>query len=117
MTRGLLVVLAALLGSAGVLAYEPIQVGFLWHMHQPIYYPYETLVQTDANARFSFSVIGVNDQRYGPYTTWPYDAVSAGSGLAHLGAQVRFTGSLIENLQVLAATGPGTPGWTNWGWG
>lgn len=92
----------------------PIHVGFLWHMHQPIYYPYETVVQTEAAGHFSFSVIDVHNQRFGPYTTWPKDAVSAGLGLAHLGAQVSFTGSLIENLNNLEAAGVNGGMWTNW---
>jgi hypothetical protein len=33
------------------------------------------------------------------------DAVQAGLGLAHLGAQVSFTGALIENLNALEAGG------------
>jgi hypothetical protein len=53
-------------------------------MHQPIYYPYESPVQVDGAGRFSFSVVDVHNQRFGPYTTWPRDAVQAGSGIAHL---------------------------------
>lgn len=62
---------AALLG-AGLLASPaaaqtsyPIQYGFLWHMHQPNYYPYESIVQTDANGRYSFSVVEVHNSRGG----------------------------------------------------
>jgi len=91
-----------------------IQVGFLWHMHQPVYYPYETPVQVDAAGRFSFSVVDVHNQRFGPYTTWPKDAVVIGGGLAHLGAQVSFSGSLIGNLNSLAAAGVNGGMWTNW---
>lgn len=104
-------------GRPWAAAYEPIHVGFLWHMHQPIYYPYESPIVTDANGRFSFSVVDVHNQRFGPYTTWPYDAVQAGSGLAHLGAQVSFTGSLIENLNSLEAAGVNGGMWTDWDWG
>lgn len=101
---------------AGV-AEEPIQVGFLWHMHQPIYYPYESVIETDANGRFSFSVVDVHNQRFGPYTTWPYDAISAGVGLPHLGAQVSFSGSLIENLNALEVAGVNGGMWDDWAWG
>ncbi len=106
----LLISLLALAPSAA--RAEPIQVGFLWHMHQPIYYPYEPL--TASEGYFTFSPVDVHNQRYGPYTTWPFDAVTAGTGLAHLGAQVSFSGSLIENLDDLA--GAGTLGglWTDW---
>ncbi len=95
----------------------PIHIGYLWHMHQPIYYPYESPIDTDNAGRFSFSVVDVHNQRFGPYTTWPYDAVNYGSGLAHLGAQVSFTGSLIENLNNLEAAGVNGGMWNNWDWG
>ncbi len=94
--------------------YVPIHVGFLWHMHQPIYYPYESPVDTDANHRFSFSVVDIHNQRFGPYTTWPRDAVQAGLSLGHLGAQVSFTGALIENLNHLEAAGVNGGMWNNW---
>jgi len=93
---------------------QPIHVGFLWHMHQPIYYPYESPIVTDANGRFSFSVVDVHNQRFGPYTTWPRDAVQVGLPQPHLGAQISFTGSLIENLNALAAGGVNGGMWNNW---
>jgi hypothetical protein len=109
---------AALLAAAALFSHaraaEPIQVGFLWHMHQPIYYPGENITQTDAAGHFSFSVTDVHNQRLGPYTTWPKDAIQAGLGLAHLGAQVSFSGSLIENLNRLEAAGVNGGHWTNW---
>ena len=105
-------VLVGGVGSAA--AYQPIRVGFLWHMHQPIYYPYESIIATDANHRFSYSVTDIHNQRFGPYTTWPRDAVQAGLGLPHLGAQVSFTGSLIENLNNLEAAGVNGGMWNNW---
>ncbi len=81
----------------------PIYVTYLWHMHQPIYYPYESLLTTDANGRYTFSVAGVHNQRSGPYTEWPRDAVRAGAdaGMPHAGAQCSFSGSLGENLDNL----------------
>jgi hypothetical protein len=94
--------------------YQPIHVGFMWHMHQPIYYPYESIIETEAAQRFSFSVIDVHNQRFGPYTTWPRNAVQAGLNLPHLGAQVSFTGSLIENLNRLEAAGINGAMWNNW---
>jgi len=90
-------------------ANPPIYIAFLWHMHQPIYWPYETVVQTDANARYGYSVRDIHDQRTGPYTTWPWNAVQKGvaAGLPHFGTQVSFSGSLMENLDNLAAAGDG----------
>ncbi len=89
-----------------------MQVGFLWHMHQPIYYPGENIVQTNNAGRFSFSVTDVHNQRLGPYTTWPKDAIQIGSGLPHLGASVSFSGSLMRNLNVLEAAGYSQ--WNDW---
>gem|GEM_PF-520640 len=92
----------------------PIYISFLWHMHQPIYWPYETVVQTDQNARYPYSVTSIHDQRTGPYTTWPSSAVQKGidAGLPHFGAQVSFSGSLIENLNNLESSGDGN--FQNW---
>ena len=112
--RSLLALAGGLLASASASAAEPIHVGFLWHMHQPIYYPYETPIQTDAASRFSFSVVDVHNQRFGPYTSWPKNAIQAGLSLPHLGAQVSFTGSLVENLNALAAGNVNGGMWTNW---
>ena len=91
-----------------------MQFGFLWHMHQPIYWPYEPITVTQANNRYSFDVIDIHNQRFGPYTTWPRDAVQVGAGLAHLGAQVSFSGSLIENLNVLQSAGVNGGMWNIW---
>jgi hypothetical protein len=83
-------------------------------MHQPIYYPGQSLTQTDAGGQFSFSVVDVHNQRFGPYTTWPRDAVQAGLVMSHLGAQVSFSGSLIENLNDLEANNVHGGMWNNW---
>jgi hypothetical protein len=83
-------------------------------MHQPIYWPYESIVQTDANSRYGYSVTDIHNQRLGPYTSWPKNAVQKliDAGLQHGGAQVSFSGSLIENLNNLEANGNGN--FTNW---
>jgi autotransporter-associated beta strand protein len=101
-----------LAAAAAVAAQPPVQIGFLWHMHQPIYFPGETLPETTAAGRFSFSPTDVHNQRLGPYTTWPTDAIEIGSTLPHLGASMSFSGSLIQNLDALEATGGSQ--WRNW---
>lgn len=112
---GLLVVFLPTVVARPAAAQSPkMQFGFLWHMHQPIYWPYEPITQTQSNNRYSFSVLDVHNQRFGPYTTWPRDAVQAGAGFAHLGASVSFTGSLIENLNVMQAAGVNGGMWNNW---
>ena len=81
----------------------PVYIAFLWHMHQPIYYPYESVVQTELNGRFPYSVFDIFNQRTGPYTDWPAGAVQKGidAGFSNFGAQVSFSGSLAENLNEL----------------
>ncbi|MGD9874094.1 MAG: hypothetical protein AB7T27_07455 [Kiritimatiellia bacterium] len=86
--------------ATGAGAYEPVHVTYLWHMHQPIYYPYESPGTIDANGRFNFSVQGVWDgDRIGCYQSWPRDAVQSASdkGISHGGAQMSYSGSLAEN--------------------
>ncbi len=85
----------------------PIYIAFLWHMHQPIYWPYESIIQTEQNNRYPFSVVDIHNQRTGPYTSWPKNAVQKGinANLPHFGAQVSFSGSLIENLNNLEQVG------------
>lgn len=86
---------------------QRIYIAFLWHMHQPIYWPYETIVQTQLNNRYPYSVFDIHNQRVGPYTSWPRMAVQRGinAGFQHFGAQVSISGSLIENLNNLEAYG------------
>jgi len=92
----------------------PIYIAFLWHMHQPIYYPYENVLATEAAKRFPFSVVDIFNQRIGPYTSWPKNAVQKGidAGFGHFGAQVSFSGSLIENLNNLE--NGGSTNFSNW---
>lgn len=95
-------------------ANPPIYIAFLWHMHQPIYWPYEPLTATDAANRYTYSVTDIHNQRTGPYTNWPANAVWKGidAGLPHLGTQVSFSGSLVENLNTLKGAGNGN--FQNW---
>lgn len=76
-------------------------------MHQPIYWPYESVVQTEQLGRYPYSLFDIFNQRVGPYTAWPASAVQKGiaAGLQHFGAQVSFSGSLIENLNNLESYG------------
>ncbi len=98
-TRSGLLMAFVLLASP-VAAQNPIHVTYLWHMHQPIYYPRMGVADIDAAGLFSFSVRGVHDMRTGPYTDWPRNAVQGGAdrGLPHAGVQLSFSGSLMENL-------------------
>lgn len=90
-----------------------IYIAFLWHMHQPIYRPYENIVQTQQSGVYSFSLYDVHLSRTGPYTDWPKNAVQRGinAGMPHFGAQVSFSGSLVENLNNLQAARVGFNNW------
>jgi hypothetical protein len=95
----MVVAVILLAGSLGVAA--PFHVTYLWHMHQPIYYPYISINDT---YQFNFSVPGVFDgDRTAAYTVWPKDAVQQGAdkGMSHAGAQVSYSGSLGENANNL----------------
>ena len=94
-------VLSALCAT-GLFADQEYIVTYLWHMHQPIYYPYVSI--NDSSQYFNFSVPGVFDgDRISAYTTWPKDAVQQGAdrGMPHAGAQVSYSGSLGENCNNL----------------
>lgn len=109
-------VLSMMMTYAPARAKPPIYIAFHWHMHQPIYWPYESVVQTEGSGKYGFSLTAVHTDRTGPYTAWPMDAVAAGmNDLGSLGAQISFSGSLMENLNALAAAGWGFGNWQN-GW-
>jgi len=91
----------------------PIYVAFHWHMHQPIYWPYEDIVTTERRGAYSYSLYEIFDSRSGPYTRWPFDAVALADReqIPAGGAQVSFSGSLIENLNDLRRVRPHFEGW------
>lgn len=95
----------------------PIYITFQWHMHQPIYFPYESVVETERNQRFPFSLFNIHTARVGPYTAWPMDAVEAltDAGFQNAGVQISFSGSLAENLTAMSNGGYGFSDWLS-GW-
>ncbi len=95
------------IGAAAAQA-VPIHVTHLWHMHQPIYYPYENAVVADSNGRMPYSIVGsvFDGDRQSAYQYWPPAAVSYAHdrGMAHAGSQCSFSGSLAENADALGYT-------------
>lgn len=95
---------------------EPVHTTYLWHMHQPIYWPdhstwtptrYETAYETitlghSENDEFT---IFDKDDRVAAYQWSPKDAISSILDLPDAGAQVSFAAALIENVQSLADAG------------
>ena len=67
---------AGLTASGGRAAAQPVYISFVWHMHQPYYWPGEDIVATAQAGRYSFDVVTVHTDRTGPYTTWPRDAAT-----------------------------------------
>lgn len=110
-------VLLTVASLAQLWANPPIYIAFHWHMHQPIYWPGESVIQTGNAGRHSYNLFDVFNSRTGPYTSWPRNAVQQGinAGLGNFGAQVSFSGSLIENLNTLERAGRGFSNWKgNW---
>ncbi len=102
-----------MIAGASATAQQPkIYIAFQWHMHQPLYTPGETVIETHNSGSLSYDLIDVFTSRTGAYTNWPSQAVNKLID-ANLpgGAQVSFSGSLVENLNVLEAE---TRHFSNW---
>ena len=104
---------AVCFGLAATAPAVPIHVTHLWHMHQPIYYPYESVRNTDANGRYNFGVEASvwDSDRYNCYRNWPKDAVEKAVGKQeHGGSQMSYSGSLGENNSVIWGDASGWAG-------
>jgi len=108
---------------ASVATSAPIHTTYLWHMHQPIYWPdastwyadpyeqaYET-IELGHSESDEAEIFGKAD-RIGDYQWYPRDAISSILDLPDAGAQVSFAGSLIENISSL-----GDAGWNGGAYG
>jgi len=100
-----------LVSPVRMFANPPIYVAFQWHMHQPIYQPGQTVVESQNSGTFSYSLYDIFTSRSGPYTSWPSNAVNKMTSFAHAGAQMSFSGSLVENLNCLESNGIAFSGW------
>jgi len=98
------------------LAATGVHTTWLWHMHQPIYWPtqstwtpgryeaaYETI--TLGHSQNDEFTIFNSDDRVADYQWYPRDALSKVLDLPDAGAQVSFAGSLIENIFSLGNAG------------
>jgi len=104
----------AALGSSASAA--PIHTTYLWHMHQPIYWPdrstwhpsrYETAYETITLGHSQSDVFDIfnKDDRVHDYQDYPRTAVWSVIDIPDAGAQVSFAASLIENVKSLADAG------------
>ncbi len=108
---------AFLLGLAlPAVAATGVHTTYLWHMHQPIYWPdastwspgrYETAYETITLGHGQNDVFAIfnADDRVGDYQAYPRDALAMVLDLPDAGAQVSFAGALIENIASLGAAG------------
>ncbi len=104
--------LSLLLLAAAATAATGVHTTYLWHMHQPVYWPaesgwtpgrYETAYETITlghSQNDEFAIFN-SDDRVGDYQAWPKDAVASLLDLPEAGAQVSFAVSLVENLSSL----------------
>ncbi len=94
----------------------PVHTTYLWHMHQPIYWPdrstwhparYETAYETITLGHSENDVFGIfnKDDRVHDYQDYPGTAVSMILDIPDAGAQVSFAAALIENITSLADAG------------
>ena len=107
-----LMLLLCLFGTTSAVAKNrkpKVYIAFHWHMHQPIYWPYEQITETANNPQCTDAVVEYLTwpDRIGAYTHYPIDTIKNHSHLPHVGAHISFSGSLIENLNDLAAKGIG----------
>ena len=110
-----------LASSLGAIAGNSIHTTWLWHLHQPIYWPdkrafcehyenaWDTIQQQDGGRPHPApevlrNIFGLDD-RVNAYQTRSRDAVSSISGYGKSGAQVSYSGALMENVQSLGSAG------------
>ncbi|MCX7963829.1 MAG: carbohydrate-binding protein [Candidatus Sumerlaea chitinivorans] len=108
----------------------PVQTSYLWHLHQPIYWPaqrpgspehyevaWDTIQQQNGGrthpSETLSSIFGLDD-RIAAYQFRPRDSVQTVLGLPNAGAQLTYSGSLIENVNSLSGNLSGYySGWQN----
>ena len=93
-----------------------VHTTYLWHMHQPIYWPdqsgwnpgrYETAYETITLGHSQNDVFTIfnKDDRVADYQYYPKDAISSILDLPDAGAQISFAGALVENITSLGNAG------------
>lgn len=114
--RFLISMILALIGAAAPLFAAPVHTTYLWHMHQPIYWPdrsawypsrYETAYETITlghSQNDEFEIFN-KDDRVHDYQDYPKAAVASVLDIPDAGAQVSFASALIENVKSLGDAG------------
>jgi hypothetical protein len=110
------VVAARAVGWVDAAEAAPVHTTYVWHMHQPIYWPdksawhpsrYETAYETITLGHSESTVFDIfnKDDRVHDYQDYPKYAISTILDLADAGAQVSFAAALVENVKSLADAG------------
>jgi len=112
--------LLGLLSPLVAFAGSNLHTTWLWHLHQPIYWPdrrdwggdhyeaaWDTIQQQNAgrphpSPEVLSSVFGVAD-RIAAYQSGPHDSLSTVLGYPNAGVQLNYSGALMENVQSLGA--------------
>ena len=116
LAAGLLLFPAPLQGGSG----ESIHTTYLWHLHQPIYWPdqrrdgggdeyevaWESIQQKNGGAQYpenDLAGIFGKDDRVAAYQWRTRDSIATISWLAEAGAQINYSGALAENVASLGS--------------
>jgi hypothetical protein len=94
----------------------PVHTTYVWHMHQPIYWPdkstwyptrYETAYETITLGHSQSNVYDIfnKDDRVHDYQDYPKYAISTIKDLDDAAAQVSFAAALVENVKSLGDAG------------
>lgn len=133
--RRVAVLAAACLAAAAAQANNSVHTTYLWHMHQPIYWPkstsgsgngYEKAKDTMDNrdgrgghpSETLSDIFGLDDKK-ASYQYRLRDATAGMNGQPDAGAQCTFSGSLIQNIKQLGDNNwngysPAGPSWAGW---
>jgi hypothetical protein len=120
----LLILLSTLAAPASYSATNTyVHTTWLWHLHQPVYWPdrragggtdhyenaWDTIQQQNGGRlhpapEILSTIFGAGD-RVAAYQSGPKNTINGLLGYANAGAQVTYSGALIENVQSLASAG------------
>src|ERR1051326_5216427 len=110
-----------------------VHTSWLWHLHQPIYWPdrrnygadhyeiaWDTIQQQDAgrphpSPEILRDIFGLDDRR-NAYQAGPSNSLSSIIGYPNSGVQITYSGALMENVHSLGGAGQlgSGPNWYQW---
>lgn len=111
-----------MLGASAALANNSIHTSWLWHLHQPIYWPdkrnygtdhyeaaWDTIQQQDGGRGHPTpetlrNIFGVDDRK-AAYQAGPRNSLANLLGYGKAGTQISYSGALMENVNSLGSAG------------